>query len=232
MSANVYKSMMNGVGRHPAVTRDWLVCESAIVTDTEDPDKLGRIKAIIPCLDPDMQFDDWIVPAGFHCLGDGFGSLFLPEKGSEVLVTGKLAQKYNLVYHAAVYNEEMAAAAELNADWPGIKTPKNLTFIATLVQKLVAQNMQIVVEQLCKIEAANIHSLASALNKMEGQNATVEADQTVAVMGNTVTIHSDGSMTIQANGNISVSANGNVAATATGNMTLQGRTVNKVGPPI
>lgn len=199
-------------------------CESAIVAVNDDPDRLGRIKVIIPSIDEDNVFDDWIVPAATHCMGDGFGMLMIPPKGAEVIVSGVLGQKHNFVYHAAVYNEEMKVPAELNAQTPGFKVPANFFVLAALLIKIQSQNLHLIAEQLAKIEATNIESIATQLNKMQGQNATVEADQALALMGNTVTVHSDGSMTIQASGNIAV--------TASGNLTLQGRTVNKVGPAI
>ena len=218
------RATRKNAGNEIARSDRWLTCESAIVADIDDPDKLGRIKVIIPSIDENNVFDDWVVPAATHCMGDGFGMLMIPPKGAEVLISGVLGQKFNLIYHAAVYNEEMKAPEELNADRPGFKLPKDFWLIVGMLMKVQAQNIQLIASQLAKLEAANIEVSADSLAKMQGANATLEADQTVAVMGNTVTVHADGSITIQANGNIAVSA--------TGNLTLQGRTVNKVGPAI
>jgi len=220
MSVNLYNAASKkGSGE----TTPWLICESAIVAETDDPDKLGRVKVIIPSIDEDNVFDDWVVPAASHCLGDGFGMLMTPAKGQEVLISGVLGQKFNLVYHAAVYNEDAKIATELNLDWPGIKVPKNLTFIATLIQRLVAQNVEVIAEQLCKIQAENIESLASQLNKTTGQNVQSTASAENKIEGQTIVVNGT---------TITISANGNVAVTASGNLTLQGRMVNKVGPAI
>jgi len=116
--SRAYKAASKGSQRDAKQAMPWLICESAIVSENVDPDKLGRIKVIIPSIDEDNQFGDWIVPAASHCLGDGFGMLMLPVKGQEVLITGVLGQKFNLVYHAAVYNEEAKVAEELSLDWP------------------------------------------------------------------------------------------------------------------
>lgn len=230
---SIYQEFKKGMRRETdAGGERWVICESGIVTDTNDPDRQHRIKVILPSIDEDNQHDDWIRPSSRICLGEGFGSVFLPEKGQEVLVTGVLGDKYNFVYEGAVYNESQTIPEELNADWPGIKVPKNLVFIATMILRLAAQTIEILADGLVKIQGENIEATASSLAKLKGENATLEATQAAAVMGNTVTIHADGSISIQANGNVSISANGNVAATASGNMTLQGRTVQKVGPPI
>ena len=227
----VYKATSKTAQREAKGTMPWLICESAIVAENVDPDNLGRIKVIIPSIDEDNMFDDWVVPAASHCLGDGFGMLMLPAKGQEVLITGQLGQKFNLVYHAAVYNEEMKAPAELNVDTPGVKVPKNFFVLVAQLMKIEAQNLRFIAEQLAKIEAANIQSVASAENKMTGQ--------TVKLEGGTVTINSDGSITIngasvsiQASGNVSITPSGNCSVFPMGSLTLNGRTVNKVGPPI
>jgi uncharacterized protein involved in type VI secretion and phage assembly len=231
MSNSAYNSMMRGAARESRAAMPWLIFESAIVAENEDPDRLGRIKVVIPSIDPDLMFDDWIVPAATHCLGAGFGFLAIPPKGAEVLISGVLGQKFNLVYTSAAYNEEMAAAAELGVDWPGIKVPKNLAWIATLMMKLVAQNMQVLVEQLFRLEAANVESVASQLHKTSGQNVQSIAAAENKLQGQTVVVNGT-TITVTGSGDVTISTSANVAITAAGNMTLQGRTVNKVGPPI
>ena len=229
----------------------WLICESAIVSQNEDPEKQGRLKVVIPSIDESLVYDDWVRPAGQICLGDGLGSLFLPPKGSEVFITGVLGQKYNLVYHTSAFNEDMTVPAELGIDTPGIKVPKNLSFIAGLLALLRAQNIQIISAELAKMTGQNIQSFASQLHKSTGQNIEVIAEQLAKIHGESVTVEASGladikgnevkieGSTITANGT-TVSIDGSGAITIHGGavaisgtvVTIEGRLVRKSGPPI
>ncbi len=218
------RATRKNAGSEIARSDRWLTCESAIVAENVDPDKLGRIKVIIPSIDEDMMFDDWVVPAASHCMGNGFGMLMIPPKGAEVIVSGVLGQKFNLIYHAAVYNEEMKAPEELNPDRPGFKVPKDFWLIVGELMKVQAQSIEMVASQLAKLEAATIQSLASGENKLRGGTVKIEADGAITING--------ASVTIQPNGNVTINPTGNVAIAPTGNLTLNGRTVNKMGPAI
>ena len=200
---------------------------------------MGRIKVSIPSINPDEVFDDWVIPIASHCLGNGFGMLMIPPIGSEVIISGVLGQVSNLVYHAAIYNEDNLAPEDLTPETAGIVAPAKLLF--------KANDVELYATELLKETAEDIEITATATNAITGEQleltagdkitaagneieivadgpARLEADGAAALIGNSVTIHADGSITIQANGNIAISA--------TGNLTLQGRTVNKVGPPI
>lgn len=226
----VYKATSKTAQREAKGTMPWLICESAIVAENVDPDNLGRIKVIIPSIDEDNMFDDWVVPAASHCLGDGFGMLMLPAKGQEVLITGQLGQKFNLVYHAAVYNEEMKAPAELNVDTPGVKVPKNYFVLVALLMKIQAQNLRFIAEQLAKIEAANIQSIASAENKMTGQTVRVESGMEIQIEAGTACKINGASFEVSANGALKIQG-GNVQITGT-SIKLFNRTVAPTGPTI
>lgn len=190
----------------------WLINESAIVADNNDPENQHRIRVIIPTIDENLIFDEWARPSAF-CLGDGFGSVFIPPVGSEVLVTGRLGQKYNLSY-VSTYNEEHFTPAELDKNKSGIKSPKDLYFIASEVAKILAQDAFVIAQNLAKIQGENV--------KIEAAQSLQMNSNQIQVQGATVTINSDGSLTIQGN-NISISGN---------SVTIHGRVVNKIGGAI
>jgi hypothetical protein len=202
----------------------------AIVGDNQDPERRHRVRVIIPAIDENEIYDEWASQMVF-CLGTGFGSAFIPPAGSEVVLFGRLGQKYGL-YYASVYNEEMTVPAGFDDEQTvGVHVPGNLKLIADLLAHLSGQNAEVIAEQLAKMTGENAHVIASSLAKLQGENAHVIASalaklqgETAEIHGNTVTINADGSMTIHASGNIAVSAGGT--------LTLQSRVVNKVGPPI
>lgn len=190
----------------------WLINESAIVADNNDPENQHRIRVIIPSIDENLIFDEWARPSAF-CLGDGFGSVFIPPVGSEVLVTGRLGQKYNLSY-VSTYNEEHFIPAELDKNKSGIKSPKDLYFIASEVAKILAQDAFVIAQNLAKVQGENV--------KIESSQAVQINGNQIQAHGTTITINSNGSITIQGN-NISISGN---------SVTIHGRVVNKIGGAI
>jgi hypothetical protein len=139
-----FGEMMRGVEKGVETDGAWLICESAIVADVEDPDRQHRIKVILTAIDPDNMFDDWVRPASQVCLGNGYGAVFLPQKGQEVFVTGVLGQKYNLVYHGPVYNESMKIPADFeDSTVSGFRVPGDFKIIAELDAQIRAGRISI-----------------------------------------------------------------------------------------
>lgn len=81
----------------------WLMGVTGIVADNEDPEAEHRIRVIIPSIDKDKIFDEWVRQL-IPCMGNGFGLVFIPPKNSEVILFGQIGQKFNLFY-SGVYNE-------------------------------------------------------------------------------------------------------------------------------
>jgi hypothetical protein len=228
-----------------AVNEDgrWLMGVSAIVADNRDPEKQHRVRVIIPSIDEDQVFDEWARQMVF-CLGDGFGSAFIPPKGSEVVLFGQLGQKFNLFY-ASLYNEEMLMPEGYPDEMTvGVHAPGNLKFIAEELAKVQAKNIELIAAQVAKILAANIEAtaeqkvtingqnieaVAQALAKLKGGSATVEATGTTLLKGNQTNVQG---ATISINGSGSISIQGGSVAINGSNVTIRGRTVNPSGPPI
>ncbi|MCC6452923.1 MAG: hypothetical protein IT171_08510 [Acidobacteria bacterium] len=201
----------------------WLMGVPAIVADNADPERQHRVKLIIPSIDDAMVYDEWARQMVF-CLGNGFGSSFIPPKGSEVVVFGQLGQKHNLFY-ASLYNEEMTVPPDMDSERSvGFRAPAALTAIATTLLKLLGQNILAEAEQLATFKGNNADVIAAATARVNGADVQVTASNQLSINGATVTINSNGSVTIHGGGNVAVSASGT--------LTLEGRTVNKSGPSI
>jgi uncharacterized protein involved in type VI secretion and phage assembly len=222
MGSGLHKEMVRGAAGEIARNDRWLICETAIVTEVDDPDKQHRIKVTIPSIDEEMIFDDWIRPATPFAMGDGFGSVFVPAKGSEVLIIGVLGQKFNFVYFGAVYNEENKHSGQLSNETPGIHVPGNLSFIAELLLKLQAQNIHVIAQQLAKMTGENTEVIATQLAKMTGNTIELTAEGLAKLTGGQVEINSNGTIKIQG---------GNVQITGS-QIKLHNRTVNPTGPSI
>lgn len=201
----------------------WLMGVSAIVADNEDPENQHRVRVIIPSIDENEIYDVWARQMVF-CLGNGFGTSFIPPKGSEVVLFGQLGQKHNLFY-ASLYNEEMTVPATMDSELSvGIHAPAVMKLIATSLLKLQGQNVEVIAAQLAKTTGQSVEAVALQLLKLTAATLDMDATGTVSIDGGTISINSNGAITIHGSGNVNV--------TAGGTLKLENRTVNKVGPSI
>lgn len=234
----IYDEHLKGSRNAIDANGDWLKCEFARVAENEDPEMQGRIKVVIPSIDPDNVFDEWVMPIASHCLGNGFGMLMIPPKGAEVMISGVLGQTKNLVYHAAVYNDDFLAPEELTPDTAGIKAPANLSFIAILLLLIKAENVELYATELLKQTAEDIEITATATNAITGEQVELAAGDKLTAVGNEIEIAADGSLKING-GTVVVDASGSitikgdsVTINPTTSLKLFNRTVNKIGPAI
>ena len=95
-----------GDKRHTGIQRDdWMSGVNAIVTINEDPEHRHRIKVIIPSIDENEIHDKWVDSFVWWTGAPGYGNFNPPEINSEVLLYGRLNEKYVLFY-VARYNED------------------------------------------------------------------------------------------------------------------------------
>ena len=167
---------------------NWMTGVTGIVADNDDPERQHRVRVIIPSIDEDMIYDEWARQMVF-CLGDGYGTAFIPPKGSEVVLFGQLGQKYNLFY-ASLYNEEMAVPEGFDSEkTAGIHAPKDLKLIAEEKETLKAKNIEINAAQLAEMEALQI--------KIGGTTLSIDGSGIVTIKGTTVAISSTAALTLE-----------------------------------
>lgn len=240
MSKSLYKSLRRSSRQIVEETERPWISESAIVTDNNDPERRHRIKVTIPSLDEDNVFDDWISPATPFSKGDGYGSSFIPPIGSEVRITGDLGQKHNWTYHGAVHNEDAAIPEEFGPEADGVKVPGELAYIAELKLRLASlqEDVEILAQHLCKIDAENIESTATETNAITGENVEIAAGQKITFVGNEIETTAEGDLLING-GTVKIDSEGqiliegsSVKINPSGTLTLFNRNVNKVGPSI
>lgn len=213
MSKRLY-SEANQAGAN-AIAEDgrWLMGVPAIVADNQDPEQQHRVRVVIPSIDEDLIFDEWARQMVF-CLGNGYGSAFIPPQGSEVVLFGQLGQKFNLFY-ASLYNEDFLMPENFSDEMTvGIHAPGNLKFIAEQTANIIAHDYEEIIGQSAQLSAMNIESNAADSNKITGNSIQLE--------GATVTINGDGSIDING-GNVTIDGD---------SVKIHGRTVLQTGPPI
>lgn len=114
----------------------WVFALEAIVEENEDPEHQHRIKVVIPSLDEHRVRDEWVKQLVAFVGPPGYGSCFVPEKGSEVVLFGRLGEKHTL-YYISVYNESFVVPADFSRNGAvgspaiaGIRAPGDLRLIA------------------------------------------------------------------------------------------------------
>jgi phage baseplate assembly protein V len=75
---------MSAVPRSRSTDQRYYGVAEALVSDVNDPQKLGRVKLKFPWFDPDME-TEWCRVRQFYA-GNDYGAFFIPEVGDEVLV--------------------------------------------------------------------------------------------------------------------------------------------------
>lgn len=76
---------MSAVPRSRSTDQRYYGVVEALVTDVNDPQKLGRVKLKFPWFDSDME-TEWCRVRQFYA-GNKYGAFFIPEVGDEVLVS-------------------------------------------------------------------------------------------------------------------------------------------------
>lgn len=149
---SLYQEAIRAAERGVEADGRWLIAETGIVADNKDPDRQHRVKVIIPSIDEDNVYDEWARQMVF-CLGNGFGSVFIPPVGSEVVLFGQLGQKFNF-YYAGLYNEEMQIAEDFEDETvAGFRVPGDLKLIAELDAQLRAGRISIEADSQINIVA-------------------------------------------------------------------------------
>ncbi len=192
----------------------WMIGVNGIVAENQDPEKQHRVKLIIPSIDENLIFDEWARSFAF-CLGNGYGTALIPPKGAEVILFGQLGQKFNLFY-VPVYNEEMLTPDGFENEMSvGVSAPGDLKFLAELLARIHASNVELLAEQVAKITATSV--------EIDGSDSVEIGSGKLNVNGTQISVQSDGTIDI---------SGGNINVNASGTLKLQNRTVNKGGPSI
>jgi uncharacterized protein involved in type VI secretion and phage assembly len=95
----------------------WYGVYPALVTDSGDPDHLGRVKVTLPWM-PDARkerYEAWARVATLTA-GDGYGSYFIPDVGTEVLVAFEGGDARSPYVVGALWNGQDRPPTSTSAD--------------------------------------------------------------------------------------------------------------------
>ena len=189
---------------HPPPARPWgqsLVI--GVVTNNNDPDKIGRIRVKYPALSDDQE-GDW-ARVSTHNAGDQRGIYMLPQVGDEVVVAFENADPRRPLVIGSLFNgkekpssvmlpDQKGGLAILSKDRAYVQTAEDMTFKSD--KKMI---IEIGTDQTGKasgkveMKSGTTYTLeAGSEMKIKGVSVTVEASGALKLKGATVEIESQG----------------------------------------
>jgi phage protein D/phage baseplate assembly protein gpV len=215
----------------------WPGVVSAIVTNTDDPNQLGRVKVKFPWLTEDAE-SDWarlLGPGG----GPKAGFFALPEVGDEVLVIfehGDFDQPFVL---GGLWNGKDAIPPKSDSA-PSGEIPLVRTWCSRKghritvydnaddkIEIVTAGNQQLIMDDANKkITIKTNGGLVFSLDD-NGSKASIQSNGEIEIKADSnFKLQVSGNMDLQANGNITLKASGQLNLQASGTATLKGAVVN------
>ncbi|MDF2720875.1 MAG: hypothetical protein K0Q59_550 [Paenibacillus sp.] len=203
-----------------------------IVTNNNDPDKLGRVKLQLPLHD-DQAETDWVRIATMMA-GKEMGSLFIPEVGDEVLVAFHLGQIRYPIVIGMLWNNKNAPPppAEKNDERKIVSRSGNqilftdksgeetITIKTKKGQKIVLADKDDSItiadqsgnnEIAIKGGSANEISIKSSSTKIvidAKGNASIESAKEVKIKSTQVNIEASATMTLKSGGMLDIKSDG------------------------
>lgn len=187
----------------PASRRNWGgAVVIGIVTNTNDPDSLGRVKLKFPSLGNDVE--SWWARIASAAAGKDRGVLMMPLVNDEVLV--------------AFEHGDVRRPYVIGSLWNGKAKPNNL------VQKdgsFVLQSdkqIQTKAKEAISVKGDKDFTLdtTGAINQKTKDKLSIDATQGVSVKGMKIEINANADISINANASVTISAKGKLEVSATG----------------
>ena len=189
-----------------------------LVTNTDDPEKWGRVKLKFPWMSEDSE-SNWARVMGIGA-GPETGFFVLPEVGDEVLVAfahGDFNAPYVL---GGLWNGKDGLPAEA-AGAPSGEMPKVRTWHARSGAKIVMHDTS---DKKIEIVTADGRSVT-----LDDKNKTITVKTSgvkLELKDSAISLESQGEVTVKAQSNLKIEASGNLDLKAGGQVNIKGAMVN------
>jgi Rhs element Vgr protein len=197
--------------------------QSAIVTDNNDPEALGRLKVKFPWLESDET--TWLRVSVPHA-GDERGWFSMPEVGDEVLVGFEQGDPDHPVVLGSVYNSKAKPPGD------AINSDNDVKLFCT------RGGSQIMIDDKSGSEKLTITTKDgknSIVLDVSGQKIAIESEGDISLKGKNLSLESDMEIKLKAGTNLKIEAGANLEAKATAQykgegamMSLQGQSMVEV----
>lgn len=204
----------------PAHEREqrWFGVVIGVVTNTDDPEDVGRVKVKFPWLSEDVE-SNWCRVLGIGA-GNKAGFYVMPEVGDEVVVSFEHGSISFPVVLGGLWNGNNQIPPEASGTRSG-ERPKARTW-----RSLSGHRITILDTSDNKIEvesAAGMQIILDDANK----TITLKNEQSTIKMENSkIEIKTAQDVNIESNGNLKIKAGGNIDIQAGGQVTVKGALIN------
>jgi uncharacterized protein involved in type VI secretion and phage assembly len=169
-----------------------------VVTQTQDPDGLGRVRVRYPALGDDVE--GWWARIASPAAGAGRGLLMMPVVGDEVVLAFEQGDPRRPYVLGAVWNGNTKPGDSLvKQDGSfALASDHDVAISATGAASIAAQKKASLKGQEVSLQADN-------QLEVKGATVTVESDGSVTIKGSSLTIQAQGSLNLQASGAVKIS---------------------------
>lgn len=196
----------------------WFGVVIGVVTNTDDPEDMGRVKVKFPWLSEDVE-SNWCRVLGIGA-GSEAGFYVMPEVGDEVVVSFEHGSISFPVVLGGLWNGSNKIPPEASGTRSG-ERPK-----ARIWRSLSGHRITILDTSDNKIEietAAGMQVILDDANKA----ITLKNEQSTIKMENSkIEIKTAQDVTVESNGNLKIKAGGNIDIQAGGQVTVKGALIN------
>lgn len=208
--------------RHPIAN-----LQTGVVTDNNDPDKLGRVKVKFPWNSSDET--PWVRVLSPHA-GKDHGWYSIPEIGDEVLVGYEQDSPDMPIALGALYNKDDSPHADTGGQDNNVKL-----FVTRTGHKIEVKDTsgseQISITTKDGKNQVILDASAPSITVESKGDISIKG-QAITIKGQSISLESDQNTQIKAGGNLQAEASANLTTKASAMLNIEGTTVTVKGTPI
>ena len=168
-----------------------------VVTQTEDPDGLGRVRVQYPALGDDAE--GWWARIASPAAGASRGLLMMPVAGDEVVLAFEQGDPRRPYVLGAVWNGQAKPGDLVKSDGSFALASDHDVGVTATGKATVAATEDLT------LQGQNVSAEAKSQFQVKGATVSVQADGSVTIKGASITVQAEGSLSVQASGTVQIS---------------------------
>ncbi|HWF73174.1 MAG TPA: VgrG-related protein [Solirubrobacteraceae bacterium] len=168
-----------------------------VVTQTADPDGLGRVRVKYPALGDDAE--GWWARIASPSAGSGRGLLMMPVAGDEVVLAFEQGDPRRPYVLGSVWNGQAKPGDLVKPDGSFALASDHDVGITAAGQATITAT------QAMTLKGQSISTQAESQLEVKGATISVQADGSVTIKGASVSVQAEGSLSVQASGTVQIS---------------------------
>lgn len=196
-SARTLLDLLDSARASPPVGTGLVV---GVVTQTNDPDGLGRVRVRYPALGDDTE--GWWARIASPSAGQARGVLMLPIAGDEVVVAFEHGDQRRPYVLGSVWNGQATPGTDLVKEDGSfaLASDHDVTLTAAEAATVTAN------AKALTLKGQSVVGQAEAQFQVKGATVSIDSDGTITIKGQAITVQAEESLSISSSGTIQVSA--------------------------